>query len=110
MKWEIYKKLTPEQREEWKFKYDQDYPSFNSHIYLVLIYALVSMYSAISLVLLKEYVTLQTEVIVLFSLMMKITLVLLSIWAIEFIIKTVRYFWIDFKGMKWLKKIGDDKE
>ena len=113
MKYEKYKQLTPEQKEEWSFKYKIEFPRITyTFIYVVVIFLLLAVTMSISLVVLKEYIVLEgstgeptIDVFNFMGNMLKMGNFLLGVWFISVLLDLGNYFFVKYKERKWLKKI-----
>lgn len=106
MNWEIYKKLTLEQREEWKFKYNCNLPYFNMMPWIVALWLIIGQTLSTSLIILKEYVPYSGDVLKLIQMGMYYTKLMLIVCVIVYSSYLMDYFWIKHKEKKWLKEIG----
>jgi len=104
MKWKEYKKLDLEEREEYNFKFSEiDYPRANIY-YLAILYTLLVSFMAISLVVLKEFVDTQLDVINLITTSTKVSLVILISFFVDYLGQLSYYIYRKRKESKWIKE------
>lgn len=104
MKYEQYKGLTQEQKEEWGFRFPHlDYPLFGLSWCLWAI-IVSTAFSAITLVTLKEYVSVKSTAVDFWYLGQKVMLALIWIALFDYIGQTIFYFFRKRQESKWLKK------
>lgn len=106
IKWEEYKKLKKEEREEYKFKNERaTYPKTNITS-LFGFYLIFGLYTFTNYLILKDYPlnwkTSQSEI---YILQMRITAAFLIVWAIDYIGQMINHIYKLRKIRKWLNTI-----
>lgn len=109
MKWDKYKLMSPEDKEEWNYRF-KDNLIYNvrsgSFMYLALLFLSISMFMMTYFIVIKEYIDTPYTMATLMSNVGVISLVLLSSWIIEVIYEPCRYYYWVYKSNKWLKEKG----
>lgn len=106
MKWETYRKLTPEQREEWRFKYRKEIKLPSTVTYLILILLSLTLFAMITVYGAKEVVELTQPLREYLKEGLKIAKYLLYAWIGEVIVIVLVLVYHMYKEHKWLKSIG----
>ena len=104
MKWEKYNKLTVAQKEEYNYRFkDITYPHL-SFIWVVVLWVAMVGYSAIGLVILKEYIDVSLTFINLMGSLGKVTSAFVIVFLFDYIGQFGYFIWQKVKEGKWLKK------
>lgn len=106
MKWEKYKLLHAEEREEWNFRFKtklDNPPNNNFLIWLVLFWSNLLTFAAIALVILKEYVSVKYSVLTVFVQAGQITNILVLAFAAHYLGEWIVYAICWYKAHKWYK-------
>lgn len=105
MKYETYKQLTKEQKEEWEFKYREKENIFGgSPFYIMWIYMLYIIATLVTYVQIKENMKIE-EQLNMYKTTTVITIILLYAWITEVIISLYKEIIRMYKEHKWLKEI-----
>lgn len=111
MKYETYKQLNYDQKEEWTFKYSKiNFPQA-SLVYLIILQCSLVAFSSIILISLKEYVVVHRPLSELFALCFNISAVMLIVWIIDYVGQLANYIYIKIKEKSFLRKcLKENKE
>lgn len=109
MKWETYKQLTPEQKEEWKFKYDKEIDPPFMPTDLIILLCVNSTFFTLAFVLLKELPEKAHMINDIFDVCFRFTI----IWFVAMVGFAICWCFKNFRRIrnekKWLNKIGVKK-
>lgn len=107
MKWEIYQKMTPSDKEEWTFKFkDNDWPISGHFIYLMIVWSTISLFILIDFIMMKQWLEGYENYMPLFTQAASISGAILVVWIIEIALKIGIYIYNEWKANKWLKQKG----
>lgn len=104
MKWKKYNQLTPDQKEEYDFRFKKNHQLSGQVYYIVLIWALVAVSSSVSLVILKEYVEVSYPLIDLLTVAGQWVLIMGYAWGAELICKLIFIIIKIVQEERWVKK------
>ena len=104
MKYETYAKLTPQQKEEWNFKFkDLTYPQVGLTSAYTLV-SLVTVFAAIQLMILKEYIQVATSVNQLTVYALQCVFIIIVIWGVDYLGQLLYYIFKKYQEHAFLKK------
>jgi hypothetical protein len=110
MKWETYKQLSSVEKEEWNFRFkDLTYPRIPL-VYLVFIWMCLTVFMAIALVVLKEYVQVKSIVVDILSLQYRISSVMLVAFLVDYVGQLVYFIYKKYKEREFIKLCLKQKE
>ena len=105
MKWEQYKALSLEDREEWNFRFKPKVEEQPRHslLWVVLIWVSSGSLAAITLVIIKDYVQVKIAALEMFSYINQVAFIMVLAWLLDYIGSWVVYGIWKYEEQKWLK-------
>lgn len=108
MKWEVYRRLTPMQQQEWTFRFSENTPPKVGFAYLAIIYVSLCLWVALMIIALKDYPDMKANFLVFFNYSNSIAYFMLWCCLIEYFIFLTIFIISKYKENKWVKEATKD--